>query len=514
MDHRNSLGAFAIALHASSLLAGPAGGAVTEGSGSFSREQLIEFAEQLTTRPYEPPPVVPEAFTSLGYDAYRDIQSRPAQRLWRGKGLGFQVDFMHAGYLFKQAVEVYEVVDGVPAQIEYDPGLFTFGPAIPPVPAEAPGMFSGIRLYAPIDVATRYDEFLVFQGASYYRARGAGQGYGLSARGLAINTGEPQPEEFPIFRRFWIERPEPETKTVTVHALLDGRSVVGAFTFRITPGEQTRMHVKARVFPRRDIDVIGLAPLTSMFLFGPTNRHRFDDFRSEVHDSDGLLMETSNGSWVWRPLRNPRALQRSLFPDENPKGFGLLQRQRELDQYHDWHARYDRRPSAWVEPTGEWGQGSIELVEIPTQREYADNIVAFWRPDKPVREGQPLNYSYRLSWGRPRGNRELAQIAATRSGLTMIERRQFVVEFTPPKEKPSPHDGGPPTVFDDRVQIDATATRGRIRHPVGAWNSAAGRYRVTFQLDTGEIRESQLELVLRRAGKVVSETWRYRWSAE
>jgi ribosomal protein S18 acetylase RimI-like enzyme len=239
-------------------------------------------------------------------------------------------------------------------------------------PSDAPGMFSGVRLYAPINSVGQFDEFLVFQGASYFRSLGAGQHYGLSARGLAVDTGEPRGEEFPLFRTFWLERPQARAKAVTVHALLDGRSVVGAYTFRITPGPETRMHIKARLFPRRDIKVMGLAPLTSMFLFGPTNRHRFDDYRSRVHDSDGLLMRTGNDRWLWRPLRNPRELQFSFFQDESPHGFGLQQRQRDLDQYHDWEARYDRRPSAWVEPIGDWGKGSIELAEIPTQREYAD----------------------------------------------------------------------------------------------------------------------------------------------
>ncbi len=240
--------------------------------------------------------------------------------------------------------------------------------------------FSGFRLRAPLNRAEHFDEFVVFQGASYFRAVAKGQEYGLSARGLALKTGDARGEEFPFFRTFWIERPRPEANTVVVHALLDSDSTTGAYRFTIRPGDPTVMDVEMTLYPRVELTHVGLAPLTSMFFFGPNDRVGIDDFRPAVHDSDGLAIWNGRGEWLWRPLINPETLQVSAFVDDNPRGFGLLQRHRAFADYQDLEAHYERRPSLWVETIGEWGSGAVQLVEIPSKSEYHDNVVAFWRP--------------------------------------------------------------------------------------------------------------------------------------
>ena len=219
---------------------------------------------------------------------------------------------------------------------------------------------------------------VTFLGASYFRGLAKGQKYGLSARGLAINTAEMIGEEFPIFKEFWLQKPKTKDKVITLYALLDSKSVSGAYRFEIIPGANTIMNIEAHLFPRENIQKIGIAPLTSMFLFGENNKNDFDDFRLEVHDSDGLLVHNGHGEWLWRPLDNSKKLRISSFVDNGVKGFGLLQRDRDLSNYQDFEANYQSRPSAWVEPLENWNDGYVQLVEIPSRQEIHDNIVAYW----------------------------------------------------------------------------------------------------------------------------------------
>ena len=243
-----------------------------------------------------------------------------------------------------------------------------------------------------------FDEIAVFQGASYFRGVSKGQVYGLSARGLAIDTAQPGGEEFPFFRAFWLETPVPTARQTIVHALLDSPSATGAYTFRIAGGKPTTMDVEVKLFTRKQIEHVGVAPLTSMFLFSGNGRERIDDFRPAVHDSDGLAIADANGERVWRPLANPRRLQVSAFSVKELAGFGLIQRQRNFPSFEDLEARYERRPSAWVEPVGSWGSGAVHLVEIPSEEEIHDNVVAFWRPQEPYKQGSAYTFAYRLTW--------------------------------------------------------------------------------------------------------------------
>ena len=82
------------------------------------------------------------------------------------------------------------------------------------------------------------------------RASARDQVFGLSARGLAIDTAESWGEEFPWFREFWLVTPAPNAKELTIYALLDSPRVTGAYRFAVEPGEQTRVDVECRLFLR------------------------------------------------------------------------------------------------------------------------------------------------------------------------------------------------------------------------------------------------------------------------
>lgn len=346
------------------------------------------------------------------------------------------------------------------------------------------------------------NDFATFQGASYFRVVADGQRFGLSARGLAINTAEGGGEEFPHFRDFWLIRPEVGATSMVALALLDSPSTTGAYRFTMRPGPVTIVDVELMLFPRRRIDKIGLAPLTSMFLFDATTRFGHDDYRNAVHDSNGLQILTGGGERIFRPLANPSRLQISAFVDRDPRGFGLVQRSRRFSDFHDLEARYDLRPSAWIEPVGDWGPGAVVLVEIPTEFETNDNIVAFWRPDEPVEPSQPLNLAYRMHWcDTVPDSDSLARAMSTRCGQGGDGgRRLFVVDFADmPPDVPAP-------------TVEVSASDGEIVNVAGAVNPATGGFRTSFELDPGDASLVELRLVLTAASVPVSEIWLYRWT--
>src|SRR5690348_6462033 len=259
------------------------------GGTGFDASTVRNLARELAAKPYKPPSAaLPDSFAKLTYDQYRAIRFDPGHALWRGKGLPFEVQFFHRGFIYKDRVDIYEVSEGKAEPIHYNPDLFSFGDARPPAGDDIG--FAGFRIHAPFNGADYFDEVCAFLGASYFRAVAKNQIYGLSARGLAIKTADPGGEEFPVFKTFWLERPQPGTASIVVHALLDSPSCTGAFRFTVRPGEDTVIDVESALYPRADIAQIGLAPLTSMFFFDASHRAGFDDYRPAVHDSNGLLI--------------------------------------------------------------------------------------------------------------------------------------------------------------------------------------------------------------------------------
>jgi glucans biosynthesis protein len=414
-----------------------AGAAARPADKGFGYADVVERAKALAAKPYAEPPKIPDFLLALDYDGWRDIRFKPAMSLWNADKLPFIVQFFHPGLYYDRAVAVSQVADGKAAPLAFSPEQFDYGRNgfKDQVPKDLG--YAGFRVHYPINTPSYKDEVAVFLGASYFRAVGKDMAYGLSARGLALGTATPEGEEFPWFREFWLVRPGPRATSLTLYALLDGPTLAGAYRFVITPGRETVMDVEATLFRRKEPGKIGIAPLTSMFFYGETRNTRpADDFRPEVHDSDGLLLATGTGEWLWRPVDNPRSLRFASFETTNPAGFGLLQRDLDFADYQDPEARYGNRPSAWVAPKGSWGEGRIELVEIPSPNEFNDNILAFWIPGKLPAPGQPVAFAYTLGWykpapgdGRPPG----ARVTATRTSAGRDERtRRFLVDFAGP----------------------------------------------------------------------------------
>lgn len=473
----------------------------------FSFATVQEIARSLASQPYLRDDIgLPEELARLDYDRYRDIRFKADAALWRDQGLPFQVQFFHRGFLYRDRVLINVVEDGKPRRIDYVSDWFDFGQnRLGPFSPELG--FSGFRLHYPLMHNGYHDEIAVFQGASYFRAVGLGQVYGLSGRGLAIDTGLQRAEEFPVFREFWIEKPSPEAKEIVVYGLLDSPAVTGAYRFVIRPGLELTMDVQSRLYFRHGVERLGVAPLTSMFFRGENTEYLIDDFRPEIHDSDGLAIARGSGEWLWRPLSNPRQLRISVFHDEHIKGFGLIQRDRNFDHYQDLEAAYQRRPSAWVEPIGDWGAGSVYLIEIPSDHEKYDNIVAFWMPDQVSSEGKQMAFDYRLYFTlEERLPKDLGRAEATRIGAGDVKpRRRFVVDFASPVLRR----------YDENARIEAEidASSGEVDHKVVQKNLETGAWRLSFELDPKEA-ESPIELraMLRSGKEALTETWLYQWS--
>jgi glucans biosynthesis protein len=480
--------------------------ATAGGAGPFDGSTVSRMARELAAKPFQAPDTnLPKELANLNYDQYRSIRFDPARSLWRGSGLPFEVQFFHRGFLYKQRVDIFEVADGAARPVGFNPDLFSYGLIPRPEPADLG--FAGFRVHAPFNRPDYADEVCVFLGASYFRAVAKGQGYGLSARGLAINTADPKGEEFPTFRSFWLERPQAGTAVLVVHALLDSPSCAAAFRFTIRPGEQTLFDTELTLFPRTDIAEVGLAPLTSMFMFDANDRAGIDDYRSAVHDSDALAMWTGRGERLFRPLQNPQDLQISVFGDTSPRGFGLLQRKRAFQDYDDLEAHYERRPTAWVEPIGDAGAGAVMLVEIPTKGEVHDNIVAFWRPHDPLKATSQYQFTYRLHWcvDEPVPS-DLAKVVDTRIGAgKAAESRIVVIELKGGRLGALPADAKP--------KFEATAGKGTIKNPVAEPNPETGGWRVAFELDTGGEKSIELRASLADDRGPLAETWVYRWTA-
>ncbi len=478
--------------------------AVTAASGlPFDFDWLQGEAKRLAAGDHEPPePKLPKALAELGYDAYRDIRFKPERQVWAGEGRGFTLDFFHPGAIYKTPVRIDLVQDGVAREVPFSTDLFTYGSTFDEPPDGKGLAFSGFRVRYPINRPDVLDEFLVFQGASYFRGIGRNQLYGLSARGLTLHTAEPQGEEFPAFTRFWIETPEKNATSLRFWALLESRSVTGAYAFTARPGDETVVEVEATIYPRVGVASYGLAPLTSMFFFDPSNRAHVDDFREAVHDSGGLQMVTGADVRIWRPLANPPGLQVSAFEDSSPKGFGLVQRRRSFTDYQDAEARYEKRPSAWVEPVGDWGKGAVVLVEIPVTSEFNDNIVAFWRPDAPLVAGEPRSFAYRLRFcERPPDDTPLARVAVTRCGLASNpDHRLFVIDYDPGAD------------VEGDVAVDADCSAGKLVHVGVQRLPGTDRRRVTLEFDPAGAELAEFRVVLTKGGEPCSETWLYRWT--
>ncbi|HZI85030.1 MAG TPA: glucan biosynthesis protein D [Casimicrobiaceae bacterium] len=480
---------------------------------AFDFAQLKGRARALAAAPYQPRVrPFPDALRHLDWDHYQAIRFRDRRALWAGDGLRFQVKFFHPGWHYDKPVRIDELVDGRAREIALDAGMFDYTrSALTGAWLQSHLGFAGFRVLFHTDPQRDVAAFL---GASYFRAVAGNGQYGLSARGLAVDCGLARPEEFPVFSEFWLERPKPDADTLTLYALLESKNVSGAYRFDLQPGPTLSMNVSAALYPRAPIERLGIAPLTSMFFQGDSDRRADADWRPQIHDSDGLAMWSGNGEWIWRPLANPPSLRFSAYQDQTPRGFGLLQRDRNFDHYQDDTAFYDRRPSAWVEPRSNWGKGSIDLVELPAEDETVDNIVAFWNPADTPQPGQELLFDYRLYWGTTTPFRPgLAEVVATRDGIGGVvgQKRshfswRFVIDFA---------GGNLPLIGKDvKVEPVITASRGKVEIASARPLASTGGYRAMFDVrpPEGDTAPVDLRLFLRVDGQPLTETWLYQWS--
>jgi glucans biosynthesis protein len=501
LDRRQLLRASAVFSAAAALPRVSAADAAQE--ATFGPSSVRELARSLAAKSFEPPDEkLPDALKDLNYDQYRSIRFRPERALWRDEKLPFQAQFFHRGFFYKNKVDMFEVSNGHAVPIPYRRDDFSFGEGLGKWGDVDLG-FAGFRIHAPINRPDYYDEVCVFLGASYFRAVAKGETYGLSARGLSIDTGDSKGEEFPLFKAFWLEKPAANATSMVVLALLDSKSAAGSYRFTIRPGETTIFDVEASLYPRVELGHAGFAPMTSMFFFGPNDRVNVDDFRPAVHDSGGLAMHNGKGEQLWRPLNNPRDLQVSTFSDVNPRGFGLMQRDKNYFSYRDLESHFERRPSLWVEPIGDWGEGFVYLFNIPTKKEIHDNIVAFWRPKQPVTAKAEHNFTYRLHWGPDVAKSDrLARFTRTGVGAHGTGSKLFVLEL----------------IGDGLKGLDAKAIKGvvtaeksEISNIVTQPNPETGGWRLSFQCN---IKDQPIELraVLNENDKPISEVWTYRWT--
>jgi glucans biosynthesis protein len=470
----------------------------------FAPGSVAEQARALAKQPYKAPPNdLPEALTKLTYDQYVTIRAKPEALIWGADNFGFSIEPLHRGFIFSSAVAINLVSQGQSRRVIYDPSKFNFGTL--PVPHLGDVGFSGFHILVP-QKDKPPTEIAAFQGASFFRAIAQGQRFGALARALSINTADARGEEFPGIRSFWIEQPNLATNALVVHALIDSQSMTGAYRFTLHPGEATIIDTECTLFARAKVDNLGIATMSATVFADAIDHRRPDDTRLTIADIGGLQMETGRGEWLWRAVSNRDTLQISTFVDENPRGFGFIQRNRTFDNYQDDDQHWELRPSLWIEPIGDWGAGGVELIEIPNNSEANDNIIAYWRPKQVLAAGSETSFAYRQFWcWTPPDQPALALVTDTRSGKgSTAQRRRFLVEFNGEALGDAQQSGAikpvlsvaPGTViFIKSYPLPNTKT-----------------YRVMFEIDVGSEAASELRLELQLAGKAISEIWLYRWT--
>ena len=478
-----------------------------EAPAAFDPGMVIDKARALAKKPYQAPnTTLPGPLGNLTYDQYVAIRPRAGKAIWSDETIGFAIEPLQRGYLFSAPVLLNVVEGGVSRQLTYDVSEFDFGKIQIGTDVHDIG-FSGFRVLHNRSGQGLTDA-AIFQGASFYRSLANGQNFGVTARALSIRTGDPEKgEEFPGFREIWIERPSPASDVMVIHALVDSPSMTGGYRFTLRPGEITIIDTECTLFSRSPADFFGLGCSGAMFLFGPIRRANVDDVRQGVYEISGLQILNGNGEWLWRPVSNPQTLQISSFLDTNPRGFGVLQRERSFNQLQDDDQHWEIRPSLWIEPINDWGEGSVVLVEIPSDSENNDNILCFWRPKAVLQPGSEAPFAYRQFWcWSPPDHPMEAVVTNTRGGRgSTPKRRRFLVEFT--------GDRFADVQAGAAIQPQLTTSAGTIVSVRPFLTPERKTFRVLFEIEFGGEQLAELRLVLESAGKPVSETWLYRWTA-
>ncbi|MFT4190992.1 MAG: glucan biosynthesis protein G [Comamonas sp.] len=499
------------------ILLGLAAGLACAQASAFSLDDVTAQARTLAAAPYVAPASnLPEVFSRMQFEDYQKLQPKREGFEWADLNTPFKLAFYHQGMQFNTPVRISEIVGDAVSEIPYDPARFDFGDLHFDREQTRNLGWAGFRVLYPINQSGKDDEVMSLLGASYFRVIGKGQIYGLSSRGLAINTGLPVAEEFPRFREFWIRRPGPQDRQLTIYALLDSPTATGAYQLTLTPGADSLLDVQARVFLRQEPAKLGVAPLTSMFLFGPSQPPDVPNYRPAIHDSNGLAIHTGEDEWIWRPLNNPPQVAVSRFAVAHPKGFGLLQRGHNFSRYEDLKDRYDLRPSAWIEPRNDWGKGWVELIEIPTPDETNDNIVAFWVPGERPPAGQPMALDYRMHWtldepalmaGGPAWVRQTLRSNGERYQPNLIRQHDgtlaLLVDFEGPTLRALPPDAAVAARIGASANVEVVGTQVQRNPAIGGW-------RLTYRIKVKDpTQASELRAALVLGDRTLTETWSY-----
>jgi glucans biosynthesis protein len=486
----------------------------------FGFEDVTRRARDLAGAPFEGAlPDLPAGLDKLDFDSFRDIRFRPERALFSNTGVSFRLETFHLGFLYRRPVTVNTIRDGIPTPIPYSAALFDYGRNKLEKPLPVNVGFAGFRLHYPLNDPHVHDEAISFLGASYFRFLGRGQKYGLSARALCVDCGGA--EIFPFFREFWVETPLPGSNRAVIYGLLDSEAATGAYRFDLAVGQESLIDVQATLFPRRSDVKFGLAPLTSMYFTGENDRRVHDGYRVELHDSDGLLVHTAADEWLWRPLGNPAKPRYSAFLDADIRGFGLMQRDRNFETYQDIDLAYEARPSYFVEPKGSeskgyWGEGAVELLELPTADETNDNIVAGWVGKAPLEVGKPFSYAYRISSlldlprlspnGRAVNTFETGARALGSSEPTTPGAHRFIVDFA--GGELAYHASDP-----SKVELVATAANGVVMRASVAANPHIDGLRAMFDVVAKSGQTTDVRAFLKAGSQTLTETWTYPWTA-
>ena len=496
-------------------------------SAEVTLEYVAKRAEQRARKPFHSPRAdLPEVLRAdkLDYDKYREIEFHHDKALWAAEKLPFHVEFFHPGYLYQEPVRLNEFTLTHVQPVRFVRDFFNYRSLKIANQIPTDTGYAGFRLLFPLNAEGRWDELGAFLGASYFRLLGKGQHYGQSARGLALDCGESdRPEEFPIFTDWWLGKPHRDDEELRLYAILDSPSCAGAYSFVIRPGETTVADIQFVLYLRetnnvrltgaqpKPLKTIGVAPLTSMFWFGDASERKFQDYRRGVHDSDGLLIRMDNGEMLWRPLVNPARIRHQRFAARNIRGFGLLQRDRDFADYEDLFNHYHQVPSVWVELRGSWGEGEVNLVELSTQYEGLDNIVAFWDPKTKPLPMQPYRFAYTLCWTREPALKRSPpnKVLATRVGADPRDpqRRQFAIDFGGTDLNAIPESAPPQPIAscsENAVIVENQVFR----------NPFSNTWRVMLKLEpkAGNTDPVDIRCALKKGKEVISETWTYLWS--
>ena len=497
------------ALGLTPLLSGTAAADASLGEARpFSFDALIADARERAAKPYQPAPVrAADVLETIDYDQHWQIRFR-ADHTVHAAGGKAPLRFFHLGKFFKEPVGIH-IVDGETARpVLYSADYFD-------IPDDSPARglpddigFAGFRVMQP---GVERD-WLAFLGAAYFRSSGELDQYGQSARAVAIDVAMPTPEEFPRFTDFWFA--PSKAGTLVIYAALEGPRISGAVRWDVFHGTEpgnkgVTMDMAVRLFAREDIARVGIAPLTSMFWYDEINRLAAPDWRPEIHDTDGLAIWTGAGERLWRPLNNPPRVMTSTFVDRDVKGFGLMQRDRQFENYQDDGVFYDKRPSVWVEPKGGWGDGAVQLVEIPTDDEIHDNIVAYWVPAKPTRKGDAIAVDYRLTWLKDEPHPPaIGRVFSTHFGIGGVPGQprphgvgKYVIDF----------EGGKLADYGQGMGVEAvvSASSGTVSGVYVLPVVGTMRWRAVFDFKPAGKDPVDMRLYLRADGEALTETWLY-----